>query len=347
MKVLLISPLPPPAGGIASWTKRYLNSEIAQEHEVDIVNIAVKGERVNNFTQKKKISEELTRFLSILKELKQKLKEKKYDIVHMNSSCSKTGLLRDLAAAYAVKKSGTKLLVHFRCDVTFMLKSRLSVCLFDRIVKLSDSVITLNKVSHDYILDRLGVESVILPNYISDDYIMESNSEKDINEEIKRLIFVGHVTDEKGCDLIYDLAKEFPQKEFVLVGHVSAEFLERKKTDNVCLKGEMPLEAVKDEYKKSDVFLFPTHTEGFPNVVSEAMSCGMPIIATPVGAIPDMIEEYGGLIAHVNNKQEFTVAINKMENVEMRKKMSEFNRNKVKQYTINTIMEQLFKIYKD
>lgn len=344
MKVLLISPLPPPAGGIASWTKRYIESETARKNDVDVVNIAVQGERINNFTQKKNISEELKRFFGILKELKQRLKYNKYDIVHMNSSCSKTGLMRDLVMAYIVKKSGTQLLSHFRCDVTFMLKSRVSVLMFNKIVKLSDKVITLNKVSQKYIMDNLGVKSVILPNYISDDYAREK--EKILNEEAKRFIFVGHVTEEKGCDLIYNLAEEFPEKEFVLVGHVSADFEKRQKSENIILRGELPLDEVKDEYKKSDVFLFPTHTEGFPNVVSEAMACGMPIIATPVGAIPDMIEKEGGVIVPVNDKKAFVNAIKMIDNIDIRRKMSEFNKNKVKKYTINTVMEQLFEIYK-
>ena len=38
------------------------------------------------------------------------------------------------------------------------------------------------------------------------------------------------------------------------------------------------------------IFVLPTYTEGFPNVILECMASGCPIITTPVGAIPDMLQ---------------------------------------------------------
>ena len=45
LRILLLSPLPPPVGGIASWTKRYLEWARNNGLDVDIVNTAVIGQR--------------------------------------------------------------------------------------------------------------------------------------------------------------------------------------------------------------------------------------------------------------------------------------------------------------
>jgi len=44
-----------------------------------------------------------------------------------------------------------------------------------------------------------------------------------------------------------------------------------------------------DLFAGADLFVFPTHSEGFPNVILEAMTYGVPIIASDVGAIGEMI----------------------------------------------------------
>ena len=346
MKVLLISPLPPPAGGIASWTRRYLESRKAKENEVDVVNIAVTGKRVENFTTKNSIFAEIKRNEDIMWDLENKLRKKKYDIVHLNSSCSKFGLLRDYLVCLKVKKYGVRLLVQMHCDVTYMLSGVIAEKLFKKVVRLSDCVLTLNRVSDEYIRKNCQKDTIIVPNFVSDEYVAHLNESKIISDKIKTALFVGHILRTKGCDLICNIASDFPDINFRLVGHVSEEIRKLPKPSNVTLVDEMPLEKILEEYKVADIFVFPTHTEGFPNVVSEAMSAGLPIIATRVGAIPDMLEDKGGLFVPIDGEKELKAAITALSDPEIRRKMSRFNRDKVmREYTINNVMDRLFKIY--
>ena len=57
--------------------------------------------------------------------------------------------------------------------------------------------------------------------------------------------------------------------------------------------GEEPYEEIIKDMSQCDVFTLPSYTEGFPNVILEAMACGCAIVATDVGSIPEMLEEDG------------------------------------------------------
>lgn len=67
------------------------------------------------------------------------------------------------------------------------------------------------------------------------------------------------------------------------------------------------IQNVADYLQASDLFIFPTENDAFPSSVVEAMACGLPIIATPVGAIPSIIThgETGILIEPGNHEQLF------------------------------------------
>jgi teichuronic acid biosynthesis glycosyltransferase TuaC len=50
----------------------------------------------------------------------------------------------------------------------------------------------------------------------------------------------------------------------------------------------------------ADIFCLASSNEGWPNVVHEALACGTPVVATGVGAIPEMLASGRGLIVPVN-----------------------------------------------
>ena len=50
-------------------------------------------------------------------------------------------------------------------------------------------------------------------------------------------------------------------------------------------------DAVRERLKKADIFVFPTQAEGLPRGILEAMAGGMPVLSTPVGGIPEVLEK--------------------------------------------------------
>lgn len=86
MNILLVSPLPPPAGGIASWICRY--REYCEQHGIrlSIVNIAVRGKRVQRIIQKRSPISEVRRTVGMLADLMRKLRKEKPVIAIMDSN---------------------------------------------------------------------------------------------------------------------------------------------------------------------------------------------------------------------------------------------------------------------
>lgn len=96
-------------------------------------------------------------------------------------------------------------------------------------------------------------------------------------ETCRRILFVGRDSAEKGIDLIEQaaarLADSHPEMRFTIAG----DFVERDEGNRRYL-GFHDYAALPDLYRAHDALLLPARSEGFPQVVMEAMSCGLPAI---------------------------------------------------------------------
>ncbi len=106
-------------------------------------------------------------------------------------------------------------------------------------------------------------------------------------------LYVGNLKEEKG---VLDLARawsEVPQGTLAIVGGGPArpalEAAVARFGDRVRLVGSQPLPAIPTWMAACDVLVLPSHAEGTPNVVLEALACGRRVVATSVGGIPDLI----------------------------------------------------------
>lgn len=343
MKVLLISPLPPPVGGIGTWTEKYLSNCPRFNIEADIVNTAAIGKRAEKINNPRNVRDEIVRTWNIFSGVISHLRRKKYSVVHVNTSCEKFGILRDLICVNIAKIYGIPVIVHCRCNVEFQIKSRYMQFAFRSLVNKADRVIVLNRKSLAYVNKIENEKAVLVPNFIENKF---SEIQCQIRDNIKKVIFVGHVQFVKGYMEILGAAKARPDLNFILIGPIRDEVKQVIAPPNITFIGQLPNFEIKKYLVEADIFLFPSHTEGFSNALLEAMACGLPVITTDVGANKDMIEDEGGIIVTVGSHKEIVAALKDMESSSVRRRMSIWNRKKVEaNYTIESVMKLLMDIY--
>lgn len=83
--------------------------------------------------------------------------------------------------------------------------------------------------------------------------------------------------------------------------------------DNALLTGRIPNSILPEYYSAADVFVITSNYDNFPNAVIEAMACGLPVVATKVGGIPQQVEHgVNGFLIQNNNIAELKESILKL-----------------------------------
>jgi len=101
-------------------------------------------------------------------------------------------------------------------------------------------------------------------------------------------------------------------------------------------------------YRNSDILLFPSVREGFGLVPAEAMSCGLPVVATNCSSLPELIDEgKGGFLCPLGDVNSFAGKINLLaDNPELRHEMGNYNRAKVERmFTLDRMVDEYGKLF--
>lgn len=346
MKIMLITQLPPPSGGIATWSKAYLEY-MNKKNGIEIlcINCALEGKRAENFNTKRSLLTEIKRMWRIIKQIQRK-KNEKFDVVHLNSACSSLGIIRDWICTLIIGKKHP-IVFHCHCTVNDQLRNNpLSIAIFKQIAHRVTKVVVLNDISKEWVKETTGVDAVILPNFISSATVVEEKQKK--TEQIEEVFFAGHLLYSKGVQEMAAIARENSNVHFTLAGVYQDDVRELFQLENVTLLGDVEHQRVMQALDNSDLFLFLSHTEGFSISLLEAMARGVPVLASDVGANKEMICDKGGLIVPAKNENEAKMRFEEMRGKSSKEleAISKWEINRVlNYYTPEMVLENLFNIY--
>lgn len=117
-------------------------------------------------------------------------------------------------------------------------------------------------------------------------------------KSVQNILFVHHLSPRKGTrelpEIITKMLDVRKDIVFTIVGdgpdfnYLNNWITENNLENYVKMKGSLSLSKVEEEFKKSDVFIMPSLSEGFPRVILEAQKYGVPYVATDVGCVKEI-----------------------------------------------------------
>lgn len=178
-------------------------------------------------------------------------------------------------------------------------------------------------------------------------------------EDEETILYVGRLASVKGLDmLIYAskyVLKQEPQVVFKIVGGGNIQYYEKLarklQVDNSFnFIGGLDHHELHTIYQNSSVFVLPSFYEGLPTTILEAMSCGMPVVATDIPGISEVVrdKETGLLVPPKDPKALADAIIKLLKDEELRRKMGEAGRKRVEEeFTWDRITKKIVRLYKD
>ena len=354
-------------GGIGKWADNILGyyNSIIDSTDIELVRcVNLKSREIwtrehwGVFGFVKRVKTGILNYLPVIRKTKEELKHNHFRVVHSYTTFS-IGLFRDLIITHLAHKYGAKSVIHIHCGLLpqIMQSSGWQRKCLERLLHKVDGIIVMDSKSYE-ILQHKGYTNVkCIPNPLS----LEAQKLIEENDSVQRvpgkIVFVGQVLRTKGVMELVDACRDIPNVQVEYVGHLpESEFAEALKektmSDKFILRGAIPYPEVIQEMLSASIFVLPTYTEGFPNVIIESMACGCPIITCPVGAIPEMLnmasDEPCGICVPSQNVEELRGAIEYVLNHQAEAAiMGKRARQRVyAEYSVDKVWKELAKVWK-
>jgi len=298
-------------------------------------------------------------FLSLYK----LFKEEDFTIIHTHSS--KAGLLARLAAVL----NKTPIVIHTIHGFAFNdfmngLKKNFFIYLEKLLAKWTDVLITVSNLNKKKIIDlNIAHENKIKNIYSGIDlslFTNKSNDEfrKELNLENDHLLLgsVGRLSNQKDPITMIEafgiISKPFPNAHLALVGDGELKGKILEKIDQLKLNDRIHLTGNKNNpwsvYHSMDLFIMSSIYEGLGRSITEALSCGVPVVCTDVEGVPEIVRDNitGILVRPKDSNKLADAIIRTLNDMETAKKMAEEGRRFVNDnFDVNKMVNDIDSLY--
>ena len=356
-KVLIVGQGPPTAGGIPTFVSSLVSDEeLRTRFHIDFFNTTPQATKrpgafaLSNFTLLGKHTLEVFR------------RARKVDVVHLNlAPAPLLPLLRAIVLILAARSGRARVILHAHTGrLHIAAESRVYRRVLRVAIRAASEVVVVSRRA-ERTAQSLGKTVVYLPNGIDVDAIPTGPKDHDP----PRLVFVGTVCERKGLIDLRDAlghVKEDNDGELPLritiIGDAKQEgpgVFERVQQDyataglqEVEFPGAISRTKVLETLGGASIFCLPSHWEGFPLSLLEAMAAGDAIVATDVGDVSEMLDHgAAGIVVPLKDPRRLGDALNALVgNPEERAKLGAAARKRVEEhYSQDRLTTELAKLY--
>ncbi len=286
---------------------------------------------------------------SMIKKIKKIIKESKADVVHTHRYCAQY-------AVPAAIMAGVKRRVHTVHSVAKEENGKLARKLNKIFFKMNALVpVALSEKIQDTIVDEYGMRKQSIPVIYNGINLEKCHAKTDYSCTGKfKILHVGRFQDvknHKGLIAAFEIFhQKYPNSELHLIGdgenkkEMEELVITKKISNNVFFYG---LQSNVHQFLSTmDVFTLPSLYEGIPMTLIEAMGSGMPIVATMVGGIPDMLDDESALLVPVDTEAIAEAFEKYYTNTELRERHGKAALSIATSFSSKMMAENYIKIYK-
>jgi len=196
-----------------------------------------------------------------------------------------------------------------------------------KVLKWADKLTTDSKAVSEGYKKKLGVNFDVLYSPLD---VTKFNDIPDVLKKENQVIYIGRDSYEKGIDILRDI--------------------ESKINGNVVYCTDLEWKETMLELKASSVLVVPSRMESIPQVIKEAFFLNIPVVATEVGGVPELIEhEKNGILVNPNNPDQLLNSVNELiKNKDKAVNMAHAGYDfLVKNFTWEVLLPRYVKFYED
>ena len=321
MRIALVCPTPPPYGGITNWSKMLIAYlEGLGEDELAVVNTSPKTRLADGRSLFDRVFGGIGIAARASRELKRLLNTKNIDVVHITTSGG-LGLFRDIAVMDVAQRAGVPVAyhIHYGRVPSILASGSTEAALLKAALKRCAVAVAIDHATENAILETRLCDVSCIGNPVN---IAELDGFRDHEafEDSKTVVYLGWLIEAKGIrELVegwHSVVEKMPEWRLKLIGpydaNAIASLVGDQPDDSMLLLGELPHSEAMTELQRASILVLPSYSEGFPNVVLEAMAYGKPVLATNVGALPDILSNDRGILIEPKSSKQVAQGLEKL-----------------------------------